>query len=412
MSGSGKNAPFRNALVKHPAILVGAVVLTLLLVWGFWPKAILVDTVETKLAPLTVSIEEDGKTRVIDRYIISAPVNGMTCKMHLKVGQAVEQGKTLLSISPLPSPVLDARSRAEAEQKVASARAAVSSAKQQANAAQATAMQARLEVKRYQPLLEKGLISQDVYDKAETASLSADANLRSAQFQVDVANHELQAALTSLEYSSGESYAANASGELEQVAVKSPVNGKILKVSRDCKGPVNVGESLLEVGDPNALEIEVDVLSADAVKIKPGMLVRFKRWGGDDILEGHVRLIEPVGFTKTSALGVEEQRVWIISDFTSPIDQWSSLGDGYRVEAEFILWHDDSVLQVPSSAVFRYQEGWAAFTAENDTAQIQQVEIGKRNGLTVQIISGLVEGQMVINHPNESIEEGTKIKLN
>ncbi len=395
-----------NSLKKHPGILISSALIILLLVWGFWPKAVLVESAHVTRESLTVTIEEDGLTRVIDRYVISSPVNGMTCRMHLKIGQPVEQGKPLLTISPLPSPVLDARSRAEAEQKVASARAALSAAKQQANASQATATQAQLELKRYGPLLDKGLISQDVYDKAKTNAQSTQANLRTAKFQVDVAQHELQAALTTLEYSDAENQE-----ELEQVVVKSPITGQILKVNRQCEGPVTVGESLLEVGDANALEVEVDVLSADAVKIKTGMDVRFKRWGGEGYIKGVVRQIEPIGFTKVSALGVEEQRVWVISDFTSPLEQWQKLGDAYRVEAEFILWHEDDVLQVPSSAIFRYENGWAVFTIKDNQARIQPVEIGKRNGLKVQILSGLEEHQKIINHPNESVEDGVSIKL-
>ena len=190
----------------------------------------------------------------------------------------------------------------------------------------------------------------------------------------------LEAARTALQYS-----AAVDSGEpVEQVPVRSPIDGKILKVVRECEGPVRTGDPLLEVGDPSALEVEVDVLSADAVKIKPGMKVLFDRWGGDKPLEGLVRVVEPVGFTKISALGVEEQRVLIICDFTSPAEKWQRLGDGYRVEARFILWHEDSVLQVPASSLFRYKEGWAVFVVENHHAERRVVKVGQRNGLVAR----------------------------
>lgn len=396
------NFPLKN----HPGVLIGSVVIILLLVWGFWPKPITIETTEVKRSGLTVSIEEDGRTRVIDRYIISSPVNGMACRMHLKVGTSVKQGEYLFGITPLEAPVLDARSRAQAEAQVSVARSALQAAEQLASAAKSAAVQANLDVQRYEPLLSKGLVSQDIYDKAKTAAQTAKANQRSANFQVDVAQHELQAALTTLEYS-----AASPHGEpQETVAVNSPIDGKILKVTRACDGPVSTGESLLEVGDPTALEVEVDVLSADAVRIKPGMKVLFERWGGDSALEGVVRLIEPTGFTKVSALGVEEQRVLIISDFTSPPEQWQRLGDGYRVEAKFILWEQDDVLQVPSSAVFRYQDGWAVFTIENNSAKRQIIETGQRNGLTVQVLSGLEAGQKIINHPSEAVDDGVNVE--
>lgn len=395
-------------LKNHPGIFWTSLLIIGLLVWGFWPKPVLVESVQVKTAPLQVNIEEDGQTRVIDRYIIRAPVAGMTCRMHLNVGDKVERNHTLLNITPLESPVLDSRSRAQAEAQVAAAKAALKASKQQAQAAKANAELAFAEFQRYQSLLQKGLVSQDSFDRAQTQSQTAQAQQRSADFQVEVANYELQSALTTLQFSATDSTAKAAT---EKLAIKSPINGKILKVSRECEGPVTIGEALLEVGNPQALEIAVDVLSADAVKIHPGMKVLLERWGGENTLEAVVRQVEPIGFTKVSALGVEEQRVLVISDFTSSAEQWQSLGDGYSVEAKFILWQDDEVLQVPSSALFRYQDGWAVFAIDNNTAKRQIVKIGQRNGLSVQILEGLNENQTIINHPSEAIEDGTPIKI-
>lgn len=395
-----------SSLKKHPGILITSAIIVLLLLWGFWPKPVLVETTQVKQAPLQVTIEEDGRTRVIDRYLIASPVNGMTCQMHLKVGDTVDQGQTLLNITPLQAQVLDSRSRAQAQAQVSAAKSALQATKEQASAAQAAEKLAKAEFQRYQALLNKGLVAKEVYDKAQTASLTASAQQRSAKFQVEVASYELKAALTTLEYSAAQPENSNQ----ERVSVNSPIDGKILKVARKCEGPVMTGESLLEVGDPTALEIEVDVLSADAVKIKPGMKVLFERWGGKDSLEGMVRLVEPIGFTKVSALGVEEQRVLIISDFTSPTEKWQRLGDGYSVEAKFILWQEEQILQIPSSALFHYEDGWAVFTIENSKAKRQPVSIGQRNGLTVQILTGLVKNQLIINHPSDSIEDGVRIE--
>jgi HlyD family secretion protein len=389
---------------KHPVITSIAVLIVALLIWGFWPQPVFVEAIAAKRAPLTITIEEEGRTRVVDRYIISAPIDGVTCRQDLDVGDKVTQGQVLLGITPLESQVLDPRSRAQTKAQVAAAESALHAAEQQAEAAEAAAKLAVIEHNRLKPLVEKGVISTDAFDKAATQVQTTAATQRSADFQVEVAKYELQAATTVLEYT-----AADRGEPAERLPVVSPVNGRVLKVTRECEGPVRTGDMLLEVGDPKVLEVEVDVLSADAVKIKPGMKVLFERWGGEAPLEGIVRIIEPVGFTKISALGVEEQRVLIISDFTSPAEQWQRVGDGYRVEAKFILWHEDDVLQVPASSLFRYKDGWAAFVVENNHAKQRVVEVGQRNGLVAQILEGVNEGEQVVNHPSDDVEDGRQV---
>lgn len=394
-------------LKKHPLITFIAVLIVILLTWGFWPQPIMVEGIAAKYAPMTVSIEEEGRTRVIDRYIISASVDGVACRQQLKVGDSVKRGQVLLGITPLQSQVLDPRSRAQAQAQVAAAKSSLHAAQEQAKAASASAQLAINELKRLQPLIEKALISREAFDIAKTEVQTSAASKRSVDFSVEVAKYELEAAQTVLQYS-----AAIDSGEpAERVPVTSPIDGKILKVVRECEGPVRTGEALLEVGDPSALEIEVDVLSADAVKIKAGMKVLIDRWGGDQPLEGMVRIVEPVGFTKVSALGVEEQRVLVISDFVSAAEHWSKLGDGYRVEAHFILWHEKNVLQIPASSLYRYNSGWAVFVIENGRAVRRKVEVGQRNGLIAQITQGINESEQVINHPNDEVDDDVRVKL-
>ncbi|MDH3638244.1 MAG: HlyD family efflux transporter periplasmic adaptor subunit, partial [Gammaproteobacteria bacterium] len=253
--------PLRN----HPGVVVVALAVIGLLIWGFWPQSVLVEAVAVKRAPLTVTIEEEGRTRVIDRFIISAPVDGMACRVQLDVGDPVEQGQILLTITPLEPQVLDPRRRAEAEARVAAAQAALKSARQRAESAKASSAFHTSELKRLRPLLEKGVISQGVFDKAEMERLTAKAALRAADHTLEVATYELEATETALKYSAG-----TVQGEpAVRVPVRSPITGKILKIQRECEGPVRTGETLLEVGDPALLEVEVDVLSADAVKIKP-----------------------------------------------------------------------------------------------------------------------------------------------
>lgn len=288
----------RIPLPEHPVVIAAAALVIVLLGWGFWPQAVVVEGIVAKRAPLTMTIAEEGRSRVIDRYVISAPVDGVTCRVQLDVGDPVQQGEVLLGITPLESQVLDQRSRAQAIARVAAAESNLAAAREQAHAAEAAAQLATNELARLQPLTLKGLAAKGELDRVETEVQTSTAGKRSADFSVQVASYELQAAQSVLEYSAG------AKGEpMVSVPIKSPITGKILKVLRECEGPVRTGEPLLEVGDPAALEVEVDVLSADAVQIKPGMQVLFERWGGNQPLQGVVRIVEPVGFTKFSALG-------------------------------------------------------------------------------------------------------------
>jgi len=376
------------------------------LVYGFRPQPRLVDIAKATRGPMQVSVGEEGKTRVIDRYDISAPVAGMTCRVDLDVGDPVEKGQALITINPLESQALDPRSRAEAEARIAAAASALHVAEQNVKSARAEKDLADKELSRLQPLFDKGHVSQGQLDQAAAAVQTTRAASRSAQFAVDVARHELEAARTALSYT-------GVKGQDDpdaNVQVRSPINGRLLAIHQECEGVVAAGQALLVVGDTRSLEVETDVLSADAVKIKPGMRVEFHRWGGEKPLQGQVRTVEPVGFTKISALGVEEQRVLVISDITSGPAQWESLGDGYRVEAEFILWQSDDVLQIPASALFRFNDGWALFVMQNAKAIRREVKVGQRNGLSAEILEGLTEGETVITHPDNTIEDGVAVK--
>lgn len=374
--------------------------------YGFMPKPVLVDTTTVTRAPLQVTVEEEGKTRVINRFVISAPVAGFARRIDLDVGDAVAKGQVLVELEALPSAVLDPRSQAQAQARVEATRAALNMAEENARAALALADFAQADLRRLKKLYQSGGASKENIDQAETEDRRARANLRSAEFAVEVAQFELDAARTALRYSA----ATAGDKSSERVAIRTPVNGRVLKLYRKSEGVVDSGEALLEIGDPHALEAEVDVLSADAVRISPGSRVLFERWGGDDPLEGRVRIVEPVGFTKISALGVEEQRVLVIADIVSPPQRWERLGDGYRVEASFILWQAEDVLQIPTSALFRHGEGWAVFAIEDEKARQRPVRVGHRSGLKAEIVSGLKAGETVIVHPDDTIADGVRIR--
>ncbi|MFO7527795.1 MAG: HlyD family efflux transporter periplasmic adaptor subunit [Marinobacter sp.] len=377
--------------------------------FAFRPDPVWVDLAEVSRGPLEVSITEEGKARVKDRYLISAPVSGYLHRIMLEVGDPVNAGQTLTEVDPMPSAILDARSRAEAEAKVEAARSALNSAQQKVEAAEAEARFARQELERLEALRSRSdnrFVSEEQIEQARATADRAQAILRSARFDREVMAHELAAARTRLEVS-----AARSNGEQpkERVAVTSPVAGAVLSVVRKSEGVIQSGSPIAEVGDPAALEVVIEVLSFDAVKLQPGMTVRFNGWGGPE-LEGVVRRVEPVGFEDVSALGVEEQRVQVVADITSPIEQWQSLGDGYRVDASFILWSASDVLWAPSSSIFSSEGQSWVFLARDDTVHRQVVQIGQSNGLKTVILDGLEVGDRVVRHPDRQLDEGVRIR--
>jgi HlyD family secretion protein len=391
---------------KHIGLIIGICVVIILIGIGFIPRPVIVDSATTHRDILRVTIEEEGKTRVIDRFVISAPVSGFMRRIELNVGDELAKDQEIAFLEPLRSSVLDPRSRAEAEARVAATKAALLAAEKNARAADADAKYTSTEHDRLKRLYESRTISLEKYQQGQANARRTKANMESAGFSVEVARFELEAAEAAVRFS-----AASAAGEvMETVSVKAPVQGRVLKIHHESEGVINSGESILEIGDPLSLEVEVDVLSRDAVRIKSGMKVTFERWGGDEIIEGVVRTIEPVGFTKISALGVEEQRVLVITDLTSPMTSWGRLGDGYRVEASFILWEGSDVLQVSSSAIFRNGDGWSVFVVEDDTATLRQVDIGHRSGLAVEILSGLSEDEAVITHPGDNVQDESRVR--
>ncbi len=383
-------------------------VIVVALGYGFWPQPLWVEAATVARRPLRVTVEAEGKTRLIDRYVLSAPVAGYLHRIDWKIGDGVRQGQPLARIDPLPSEVLDPRRRAQAEARVAASEASLQAAQETATAARAEADYAKLEFERIAALCrQRCVVTEAERDRTESRARQTQAQLRSAQFAVEVARHEVESAKTALRYS-----AAQPGGPArETVIVRAPVEGQILARPRQSEGIVEPGAALLEVGDPRALEVAVDVLSADAVRIRPGTPVILDRWGGEQALEGVTRSVEPVGFTKLSALGVEEQRVWVVADLRSPVEAWSRLGDGYRVEASFVVWQGERVLQIPASALFRQGEGWAAFVIDDGQVRRRAVEIGQRGGLTVEIRSGLAEGERVVTHPDDALREGAAVRV-
>lgn len=393
---------------RHRWIIIAGVVAAVLLaiVYGFLPKPVPVDVAKAFRGPLRVTVEEEGKTRVRDRYVLSAPVPGFMRRIDLEVGDIVREGQPLVELEPLKSELLDPRTRATGKAGVLSAAASLRAEEAKVRAARADADYAQKNLERIRRLAEKGYVSKDYFDKVEAEAKRTRAAVFSSEAAVKVAHSELEKAQAALRYS-----AADSVGPVGKVVmVRTPVGGSVLKIHHKSEGVVPSGEPLIDIGDPQKIEVEVEVLSRDAVKIRPGTTVLFKRWGGDKDLMGKVRIVEPEGFTKISSLGVEEQRVLAIVDITSADESLPRLGDGYRVEASFIIWEGAQVLQVPASALFRKQDGWAVFVIKNGRAYLREVKVGQRTGLAAEIVSDLSEGEAVVAHPDSSIGDGVRVR--
>ncbi len=396
---SGSRKWSRRALV---ALAVLAVVGLIVVAWI--PNPVEVELAQVTRGPLVVTVNEDGRTRVKDRYLVSVPITGNLGRVELEAGDAVEEGQILARLVPLPPPLLDSRTRAEAKARVGALTAARRQAQAAVHRARLRRDFAKQESARALAVVQQGGLARSDADRALVTYRESEAELRSSEFGARVAEHELKLAKTALMQLSGEG------PEGEQLDIMSPVAGQVLKVFQESEGVVQGGTAILEVGDPSALEVVVDVLSQDATRIPAGASTLIERWGGKNSLRGHVRVVEPSAFTKLSALGVEEQRVNVIIDMDDDRDLWSSLGDGYRVEARISIWEGKDVLRVPASAVFRSAEAWATFVVQEGTAVVRTVELGETNGLETEVLSGLEEGDTVIAYPSDSVRDGVSVR--
>lgn len=383
---------------------LGAVVI-LAVAYGFWPRPVPVDVARVQRGPLRVTVEDEGKTRVKHRYVVSAPVAGFMRRSEFKVGDPVQAGQVVAVLEPLRSSVLDPRTRAEAEAAAASAEATVKAAEEKVRSAAADAEYAAKKLVRAQDLFRERILPKNDLDLAQAEARRTEALVLSAEAEVAAARGTWDRARSLLQHSAAEGVA----DRRRVVPVRAPTAGRVLALRRESAGVVAAGDPLLDIGDPGRLEVVVELLSANAVEVGPGTPVLFERWGGENPLTGRVRIVEPTAFTKVSSLGVEEQRVLVVADITSPPGAWRRLGDGYRVEARFIVWEGTDVLQVPVGSLFRRGEGWSLFVVEDGRARRRSVTVGHRNDLTVEVLTGVAEGQSVITHPNEAIADDTRV---
>jgi HlyD family secretion protein len=383
---------------------IAGIVLTVLLALAFRPQPVLVDLADVSREALTVSVRDEARTRVREVYIVSAPLGGRLLRINHDAGDSVAAGDILATILPGDPALLDARSQVEARAAVRSAEAALAFATAEAQRAALEADYARTEAERIETLYATGIASQGAVDRVRLERRSMQAGLNTARANVARVEAELDAARARLTRPGEDS----TNGGL--VEIHAPVSGRLLRVLQESESIVAPGTPVLEMGDPADLEIVVEFLSTDAVQIHEGDAAEITAWGGGQPLRGRVRRIEPYGFIKVSALGVEEQRVNVIIDLLDEPAQWAALGHGYRVEAAVTIWQRDDIVQLPVAALFRSQGQWAVFRVEEGRAVLRPVEIGQENGRMAQIVSGLDAGDSIVMYPGPQIRDGVAVK--
>lgn len=392
-----------NRPVRRLIWIVILVSIAALTAWAFMPAPVAVDLATASRGPMRVTVDQDGKTRVKERYTISAPLAGELRRIPLKAGDRVRANQTLLAvIDPTPPSLLDARTRAEAQARVSAAEATLQQSEPHIESARAQLAQAQIDFQRLATAADRGAASPDERDKAQLAVQVRESDLRAAQAAREVARFQLRQAQAALALTDQ----GAASSQPAPFEMRSPIDGSVFRVIEESRTPVTAGMPLLELGDLTQLEAVIDVLSRDAVNIHPGATVYLERWGGDQPLAGRVRHVEPSGFTKISALGVEEQRVNVVVDFVDPDHR---LGDHYRVDARIVTWEDNQVLKIPTGALFRQGEDWAVYVVDGGRAHLRSVKVGHTSDTDAEILGGLRPGDPVIAHPSDKVHDQVRV---
>ena len=373
----------------------GAVLLVALITAGLWPRPLPVETARVTVGTLRATVNEEGKTRIKQRYIVSAPVTGQLQRIPFKAGAEVRAGETVVAvIEPVSSTLLDARTRTAAEAKRDTA---------VANLEKARAGQhfAASELRRFEKLQAEKMVSVQELESAQLREASAAKEQAAAESALRQAEAEMA------EFANLAPGGTNTL--LDPIQVKAPATGSVLHVFEENSRVVPAGTPLMEIGDPLDIEVVVEVLSRDGAAIRPGTPVELEQWGGGEPLKAKVRLVEPAAFTKVSALGVEEQRVNVIADLLTPPDQRRNVGDNFRVEARIIVWEARDALKVPAGALFRKGEQWAAFVVADGRARLRIVKAGRSSGTETQVLEGLKEGDQVILYPGSRVRDGQRV---
>ena len=386
--------PWRRRILLAAIMLSFAALLWLML----RPTPVLVEVACATHGPMRVTVDEDGETRAHDRFTVAAPIPGRMLRVGLEEGDAVRENQIVAVIEPLP---LNQQQREEVLGRVAAAEAAKREADARAEHAREDFEQSQRDRKRAEQLGHEKVISAQALEQSRNAEVTSGEELQAARFNAMAARFAVEVARAGLVGISG-----GDSGH-KVISLHSPVAGRVLRVVEKSERVVLAGSPVIVIGDPGQIEIVTDVLTTDAVNIKPGAPAFLEGWGGDHPLRARVRLVEPAGFTKISALGVEEKRANVIADFVDPPE---GLGDGYRVETRIVIWEATDVLKIPGSATFRGRDGWSVFVIDNGRARRRVVQIGHRNQIEAEVLGGIATGDQVILHPSNQLREGVRVR--
>lgn len=397
----------RTITITTGATLVGAFML-----YAFWPRPIQIDMATVSRGPMTTTINEEAKTRVHDAFVITAPISGRLLRVEADAGDEVIAGETVIAqITPTNPSLLDVRTEEQARAAIETAQAALAFAQAEAKKARADADYARLERDRQKQLRDEEFVAQAVLDRAERAWRAAAAAVETAEAAIRMREADLENAELALLTYGNEAANDEAHTEARAIPIQSPTSGRVLRVFQKSESVIQAGTPIVEVGDPlGDLEIVAELLTTDAVRIARDNEVIIEKWGGDEPLHGVVERIEPWGFTKISALGVEEQRTNVIIQFTCSPEDHRKLGHGYRVETRIVTWASENTLRSPSNAFFRHDGKWAVFRIVNGRARLTTVELGHNSGVQVEILDGLEEGDEVILYPGALIRDGARVR--
>lgn len=403
----------RKGIWKILAYLALAAFILGMFAYAFAPTPVTVEARPVLRGNLEVTVEDDGKTRIKEKYIISAPLSGRLARVQLHAGDAVLAGSTILTtLDPTAPTLLDSRSRAEADARLKAAEAARKRTEPMLQMARETVRQSSEDFERIQKLYERsGSASHEERDRAEHRLRIANEELRIAEYARQISEYELELAQAALVHTRRPEESAETNAADWRITIRSPISGRILRVFQESSAVVTAGMPLMEVGDPSDLEVVIDVLSSDAVKVSPANRVWLEDWGGEDPLKAHVRHVEPSGFTKVSALGIEEQRVNVIIDLDTPPNERPTLGDDFRLEARIVVDEPQNVLKVPSGALFRQGDSQAVFVVQGGKALLRPVTVGRRSRLEAEVVIGLTEGEQVVVYPSDKVRHGAWLQL-
>lgn len=390
-------------LRRRPLYVLLVAAAVALLAWAFWPRTEPVETARVVRAPLVTGFREEGRTRLRERYVVTAPVDGVVERALLEPGDPVATGRPVAVLRPGRAALLDPANRAQTAARLRASESELAAARATLSSLQEERRRTAAELERGTTLARQRLIAQSDLDALRSRAAAADAAVRSARARVGTLSvlRDGTRAVLALQ--------GTAAGNGRTLTLLAPADGRVIRRHVDSESPVRTGQALLDIGDPRALEVIVDVLTEEAVSLQPGGRVHLSGWGGAGPLRGRIERIEPGGFTKVSALGVEEQRTVVVVALLDAPARYAGLGDGFRVEADFVTWHGEQIVQVPTAALFRDGEQWAVYVVESGRARLRRLQLGRVGERAAEVVSGVTQGDVVVLYPGDTVRDRSRV---